>query len=71
MLLEYCSKVFAIAPRMVLFDLNFPFLQSRWYTINVFATNTCQRLQTFLDFNTLQQESVQNSLIYVQFKSIY
>ena len=67
-ILEYCSKAYTIAPRMVLFDIKFDSPLSRGYTIIMESTNIFQRLHIFLDSSASQQQSVQNALIGVQFK---
>ena len=67
-LLEYCSNVYTIAPRMVLFYVNCCLAQSRLYTIIMVVTNVFERLESFLDLNVIQQESVQNVMVCVQLK---
>ena len=66
-LLEYCPNVLTIAPKMVLFYVNFALAQSRGCTIIIVAENIFQRLQIFADLNDTQQDLVQKLSILVQF----
>ena len=59
-ILEYSLNHNTIAPKIVLFNLNFDSPLSHRYTIIIDFENTFQRLLIFVVLNHKQQESVQN-----------
>ena len=67
-LLEYSSNPSTIAPRMVLFHLKCNPYLARASTMITVDINTFQRWPIFLDWNHTKQHSVQNWVIWVQFK---